>query len=308
MPASPSPIPALLSTQGRISSTVRVRPIEGADVEAAARIAFDAFAGIADRHGFPRDFPTLDDALGLVTAFTQHPSIWGVVAESGGRVVGSNFLDERADVRGVGPITVDPAAQASGVGRMLMASVLDRARTAESVRLLQDTFNMGSLALYASLGFEVAEPVALVSGVPRGTTPKGVDVRPLVADDLGACRRLCLSVHRFDRTAELRDALEAPGTTPVVAHRGRRLVAYATTLADFGLAYAVGETEDDLFALIAGAVTPDGPPASFLLPLGQPALVRQCLAAGLRFVKPMTYMVAGPYRRPRGAWIPSVLS
>ena len=98
-----------------------------------------------------------------------------------------------------------------------------------------------------------------------------------------------------------------PGLTPVVAHRDGRLVAYATTFGDFGLAYAVAESEDDLFALVAGAVSPDGPPASFLLPLRQHALVRSCLAAGLRVVKPMTYMVAGPYRRPQGAWIPSVL-
>jgi hypothetical protein len=95
---------------------------------------------------------------------------------------------------------------------------------------------------------------------------------------------------------------------PVAAVRGRRLVAYATTLADFGLAYAVAETQDDLFGVITGAVTAEGPPASFLLPLRQHTLVRQCLAAGLRFVKPMTYMAAGPYRHPRGAWVPSVLS
>ena len=40
-----------------------------------------------------------------------HPSIWGVVAEIGGRIVGSNFLDERDPIRGVGPITVDPKAR-----------------------------------------------------------------------------------------------------------------------------------------------------------------------------------------------------
>jgi hypothetical protein len=39
-----------------------------------------------------------------------------VVAEIDGRVVGSNFLDERGPVRGVGPITVDPAAQGRGSG------------------------------------------------------------------------------------------------------------------------------------------------------------------------------------------------
>lgn len=221
--------------------------------------------------------------------------------------MGSNFLDERGPVRGVGPITVDPDAQAGGVGRLLMEAALDRAAGAESVRLLQDSFNTTSLALYASLGFEVVEQTAVVTGVPVGHHDADVEVRALVATDLDACEQLSIAVQGFERTAELRDALEAPGLTPVVALREGRIVAVATTFADFGAAFAVADSEDDLFALVAGAVTPDGPPAAFLLPLHQHTLVRRCLDAGLRFIKPMTYMVAGTYRRPQGAWIPSVL-
>jgi hypothetical protein len=193
------------------------------------------------------------------------------------------------------------------IGRRLMQAAQQRAAAAESIRLLQDSFNTASLALYTSLGFDVAEQVALVAGVPAGPASGDVEVRALLAADLDACEQLHVAVHGFERTAELRDALETPGLTPVVAHRDDRLVAYATTFTDFGLAYAVAESQDDLFALIAGAVSPDRSPASFLLPLHQHALVRRCLAAGLQIVKPMTYLVAGPYRRPQGAWIPSVL-
>jgi predicted N-acetyltransferase YhbS len=287
---------------------VRLRPIEPSDVDAAARIVFDAFAGIADRHGFPRDFADVDGARQLVSAFTAHPEIWGVVAERDGRVVGSNFLDERGAIRGVGPITVDPREQSGGVGRVLMRAALDQAGADRSVRLLQDSFNTASLSLYSTLGFDVVEQVALVAGVPSGCRPTALEVRPLAASDLDACERLCLAVHGYERTTELRDALDAPGLTPMVARRNGRLVAYASTLADFGIAYAVAETQDDLFGLIARAVTDDGQPASFLLPLHQHELVRRCLAAGLRVVKPMTYMASGPYQRPRGAWIPSVLA
>jgi len=288
---------------------VRVRAIEPTDVDAAARIAYEAFAGIAERHGFPADFPDVDAARGLVAAFTEHPSIWGVVAEQDGRVLGSNFLDERSAARGVGPLTVAPAAQGNGVGRRLMEAALHRAEgTSAGVRLLQDTFNGGSFALYASLGFEAAEPVAVLGGRPTAPPDDRVAVRPLTPADLAACARLSCAVLGYDRTTELGDALAAPDLTPVVALRDGRLVAYATTFADFGLAHAVAETEADLFALIAASVRPDGPSASFLLPLRQHTLVRHCLATGLRIVKPMTYMVAGPYQRPRGAWIPSVLS
>jgi predicted N-acetyltransferase YhbS len=309
MPAVLAPDPSSTSDAARLA----VRPMTVADIEPAAQVAFEAFAGIADRHRFPRDFPTLDHARQLVSAFVAHPAIWGVVAELDGRLVGSNFLDERSPVRGVGPISVDPSVQGLRVGRRLMAAVLDRARSASAtsgtaVRLMQDSFNTTSLALYASMGFEVAEPVALVAGTPSRSETSGVDVAPLTEDDLAACERLCISVHGYERTTELRDALRAPELTPLVARRHGRIVACATTLFDFGPAFAVAENEDDLFALIAGAVTPDGPPASFLLPLSQHLLVRRCLAAGMRIVKPMTYMVVGPYHRPDGAWIPSVLS
>jgi len=60
-------------------------------------------------------------------------------------------------------------------------------------------------------------------------------------------------------------------------------------------------------ALIAGALAASDAPASFLLPTRQHELFRWCLQAGLRVVKPMTYMAVGEYRPPHGAWIPSVL-
>jgi GNAT superfamily N-acetyltransferase len=297
------------ATHPAITSTPipTLRDIDPGDHEAVARIMHDAFAGIHDRHRFPRDFPTVDAARGLVAAFSSHPSIWGVVAESEGRVVGSNFLDERGPVRGVGPITVDPEAQAAGVGRLLMEAVIERGADGDGIRLLQDSFNTASLALYASLGFRVEEPVVLMAGTPNAGPGGGVEVRRLAEDDLPACEELCVSVHGFERSAELRDALDAPWLTPYIARRDGRVVAFATTLSEFGAAYAVAESEDDVAALIAGAVAPDGPPASFLLPLHQHELLRWCLAAGLRIVKPMNYMVIGRYRRPQGAWIPSVL-
>jgi GNAT superfamily N-acetyltransferase len=285
---------------------VRLRAIEPGDAEAAARITYEAFAGIHDRHRFPRDFPTLDVARQLVTAFSSHPSIWGVVAESEGRVVGSNFLDERGPVRGVGPITVDPDAQAAGVGRLLLEAVIEREAHGDGIRLLQDSFNTASLALYSSLGFRVEESLALMAGIPSPASRPRVEVRPLVESDIAACEELCISVHGFERTRELRDALAAPGFSPHVALREGRIVAYAATLHEFGAA-SVAESEGDMAALIAGAVTPDGPPASFLLPLHQHDLLRWCLAARLRIVKPMNYMARGGYRRPQGAWIPSVL-
>jgi GNAT superfamily N-acetyltransferase len=104
---------------------VTLRQAVPGDAEACAQIVFDAFGGIQDYHQFPRDFPTLEAAAGLIGAWIPHPEIWGVVAEVDGRIVGSNFLDERDPIRGVGPITVDPEGQNAGVGRKLMGAVFD---------------------------------------------------------------------------------------------------------------------------------------------------------------------------------------
>ena len=91
----------------------------------------------------------------LMRGWIPHPAVWGVVAEADGKIVGSNFLDERDPIRGVGPITIDPKAQNAGVGRRLMEAVIERGKDAPGIRLLQDGFHMRSLSLYTSLGFDV---------------------------------------------------------------------------------------------------------------------------------------------------------
>jgi GNAT superfamily N-acetyltransferase len=286
---------------------VSLRPIAPADADQCARICYEAFGTLHDHHQFPRDFPSLDAAAQLMHNFVGHPQIWGVVAEIDGRIVGSNFLDERGPITGVGPITVDPAAQGQGVGRRLMEAVVDRGAGARGIRLFQDSFNMQSLALYAALGFEVREPAVVMNGRPRSALPTGFEVRPLESGDLEQCERVCLGVHGFERTNELRDAIQIPVFSPQVVLRDGRITGYATTLSFFPAAYAVAETEADMRALILGGLAAGDEGASFLLPTRQAALFRWCLQEGVRPVKPMTYMARGEYRDPQGAWIPSVL-
>src|SRR5215207_6660548 len=123
-----------------------LREATPADAEECARICFEAFGGLHDHHRFPRDFPALEAASGVISVFIGHPSIWGVVAEHDGRIVGSNFLDERDPIRGAGPITIDPESQDVGVGRKLMEAVMERGSGAPGIRLMQDAFNMRSLS------------------------------------------------------------------------------------------------------------------------------------------------------------------
>ena len=213
------------SKRMRSAAGIVVRAIEPADGDECARIVYEAFAGLHDRHRFPRDFPTLEAASQLTGSFIAHPRIWGIVAEADGQIIGSNFLDERGPITGVGPITIDPEAQGRGIGRRLMEAVIARGAEARGIRLFQDSFNMQSLSLYASLGFEVREPAVVMSGRPKSGPPSGIQVRPLEESDVEECELLCLSVHGFERTSELCDAIQTPALVPFVAVRDGRITA-----------------------------------------------------------------------------------
>ena len=111
-------------------ASINIRPAVPAHSKACARICFEAFSGIAVQHNFPCDF-SIETAEALMNMLLSHPRFFGVVAEIDGEIVGSNFLDERSPIAGIGPITIDPKVQNRGVGRRLMEAVLDRGRERE---------------------------------------------------------------------------------------------------------------------------------------------------------------------------------
>jgi GNAT superfamily N-acetyltransferase len=279
--------------------------VEPGDVEAIGRLIHIAFKDIADARGFPPDFPTVDAGTELARAFVAHPSIWGIAAVRDGEVVGSNFLDQRNEIPGVGPITVAPGEQGTGLGRVLMEAVIERGRGAPGIRLVQDAFNTVSMSLYASLGFDVREPLVRITGHPAGEPPADLEVVPLAEDHVSACAALCRRVHGIDRGPEIGDSLPSP-LEPYAALREGRVVAYATSVAFWPLAHGVAENEEDLTALLIAASRASAAPIDILLPTRQAELFRWALRAGLRVVKPMSLMTIGHYEAPRGAWFPSV--
>jgi GNAT superfamily N-acetyltransferase len=274
-----------------------------ADAAACGVICYEAFKSVCTAHNYPPDFPSADVASGLMSMLLSHPGFYSVVAEAEGRIVGSNFLDERASIAGVGPITVDPTGQNQGVGGRLMQDVLDRAarQRATGVRLLQAGFHNRSLCLYTKLGFHTREPMSIVQGKPLGQKFAGYEVRSASADDVAACNRLCRRVHGFDREAELRDAI-AGATAAVVEHLGQ-VVGYTTAIAFFG--HSVAESNRGLMALIAASSEFGGP--GFLVPTRNHEVFSWCLGMGLKLVYQMTLMTTGLYNEPAGAYMPSVL-
>jgi GNAT superfamily N-acetyltransferase len=284
-------------------STVTVRRATPEDAAACGQICFDAFEKISTDHNFPPDVPAPQQAVGLLTRMFSNPGFYCVVAEAEGQIAGSNCLDERDAIAGVGPITIDPKIQNRGIGRKLMEAVLERARERKfaGVRLVQAAFHNRSLSLYATLGFDVREPLAVFQGPAIKKSYEGFFVRPAKSSDLEACNKVALQVHGHHRGTELADAIEQ--RTATVVERYGRITGYASSMAFYG--HAVSETNPDLQAIIAAADGFGGP--GILVPSRNSELFRWCLANGLRVVQPMTLMSLGLYNEPQGAFLPSIL-
>jgi predicted N-acetyltransferase YhbS len=273
------------------------------DAEKTGQICYEAFKTIAESHNFPKDFPSAEAGIGLMTMLLSRADAYSVVAELDGEIVGSNFLWEGNQVSGVGPITINPEAQNSSVGRRLMEDVIRRSdeRGFLSVRLVQAAYHNRSLALYTKLGFNPVEPLSAINGKPLNIKFEGFDVRSMTAGDVAECDRLCLQIHGHTRHSDLLDGIAQ--SAAFVVMRGGRITGYTTGLSYFG--HTVAETNADLKALIGAAQ--DFPGVGFLLPTRNAEVLRWCLENGLKIIQPLTLMSRGLYQNPRGAFIPSIL-
>ncbi len=288
-------------------NNVTIRRATSDDAEACGTILFDAYVTLANQHGFPPDFHTREQAVDTSRILLSHPSIYSIVAqESSGKILGSNYLDERDTIRSVGPLTVDPQSQGSGVGRLLMNDIMARGE-GNDIRLLTNGYNTTSIPLYASLGFQLCEPLFLLEGRPHSFSSRnaGGIVRPMTVEDLHCCASLCRSVHGFDRTHGLRDILRWELRTPFVYEREGRITAYISSAYNWTWNHGVAETAEDMQALLLGAAQASESPLSLIVPPRQSAFFRWCLEEGLRIVKPLTLM-ATSYQEPRGCWFPSI--
>lgn len=284
-------------------ANTQIRRATREDIEVLGDICYRAFCTIADQHNFPHEFPAPEAAIGVVRSMITTPGFYGIVAELNGRVAGSNFMDERSTIAGIGPISVDPEVQNSGAGRAMMQHMLDRvaANRFPGVRLVQTAFHNRSFSLYAKLGFEIREPLSVMIGPLIKESIPGYPVRVATDADVAACDRLHFYAHGHERGRELRDAIKA-GTANVVEHLGR-ITGYATAIGYGG--YAVGESNNELKALISAATEFAG--CGPQIPSRNGELLRWCYSKGLRLMQLNTLMSVGLYNEPRSPFIPSIL-
>lgn len=280
---------------------IELRPTAAADIPELGRICYEAFKDIAESHGFPPDFPSAEFAAMVIGLLVQQEAVYASSAWEGDAARGSNHIALWDEVAGLGPISVDIGAQGQGIGRTLMVDAIDHARSSgfERVRLMQDSFNMRSLALYASLGFDTKEPVAYMELSPAGPIDAGF--RAATQDDLAAMDELCRAVYHVSRTNEVSALMSAGFPAFVIDRGGIRGYVVATAIG-----HGVAEDDGVMLALLA-SLGASAANALTNVPIRQGELYRRALSAGHRNRKVMNLMALGPYEDPQGVWLPSVL-
>jgi len=269
-----------------------------------ARICYEAFGELHERHGVPRDFHSLEFAQTVIGLFVSRPEIYSVAAQVDGELAGSNYLSLLDETSGIGPISVDRTQQGKGVGRALMQAVMDEAerRGIRQVRLVQEAVNTTSAPLYAKLGFAVREPLALMTLAPA--VESNPTVRSFRPEDLPVLDDLCRRYYRVSRLNELK-FWTSLGMPLFVLERQDRMRGY---FLPGKLGHAVAETTADALALLgeAGRHVPVEQ-ALALCPMTHSELYHGALHAGHRVAKVLTLMTRGAFAPPAGAWTASYL-
>jgi hypothetical protein len=183
-----------------------------------------------------------------------------------------------------------------------MTSLLNQAilRRIDDIRLLQDTYNASSLALYASLGFKVRETVALMRTTP--TQSQDGTVRLMLEKDLPIIEQLSKAYYGVSRRNEVLNEMNY-GFQTYIRERDGRATGY---LMPGLIGHGAYETVEDALALLGQTsrqVTPHF--RKFLCPLSEHKLFEASLKAGWRIEKLLNYMTLETYTPPTGVWTPS---
>jgi len=292
-----------------VAQHAEITPVLAEHVDAAGRLIYEAFYDIATRHGFPPVFDSVQTATGITRLMVTLERWTTFMICEDGVPIAVNFLDERGECGGVGPVAVAVDRQGAGLGRQLMEELLDRAARIgmEQVRLIQYTYNLASFSLYSSLGFNVVDlPVHVDGALDRREEPAG-RIREAAPEEIVELAAFGHELLGYDRGGELETMAKlAP---PLVAEREGRLCGYLCrfpprdgTYCGYGAALDQSAMRD---LVIAAARFGDDGPLHLAIPASQPDLLRWALRCGLRVAWLETLMAYGPYEKPAGTYIPS---
>lgn len=310
-----------------------VIPLRPEHIPTIARICYDAFGALQDRHGVERDFESLATTEMLFGMMASRPDFAGYVAvdqsraagldkdgkptkesgmkigpASGEEILGSNFVMFCDNVMGVGPITVRPDVQHKGVGTLLMSLAFCEAsqRGITKIRLIQEAINTTSLALYTKMGYDCRFAAAIIRPAPADEDD--ARVVPVTVEHLPVIDSLSTRGFHDSRVNEVAGFLRHgfPGFILLREEaNGQKVVGGYYFPGMFGHGFAA--TAIDMADLIGQAVRRSPPMFhKAILPLDQGELHRLLMERGMRTIKLMNYMSFGEYTHPIGAWMPSI--
>jgi predicted N-acetyltransferase YhbS len=284
---------------------VSIRPGQPSDADAIAKVIYDAFDGIATKHGQVSDFdsPPIDRTHQRLKHLDQFND-YCVVAEAENQVVGVNFIDGHGDVGAIGVLAVLPTFQGQRIGKRLMESAIEHGRSVgyKSQRLLQAAYNSKSMGLYLSLGMVVREHLVNLNGTVSGDSIGSPDIliERASEEDVIACSKFCEKYYRAGRSREINDAAVDGGL--LVARESGNIVGLTTSIGFSG--FSVASTNDVLKSLIVNQATIE--PPGILAPATNHSLIKWCLDSGLKISQSMNLMTLGEYEEPVGRWLPSI--
>ena len=158
------------------------------DADRCGMISYEAFQTIAEHHRFPPDSAAPERT---VANFARRLSTPGYQSSSPSWTAILSAVMSSMSARpssGWGPSRSTPRSKTAPLGASSMQAALQRVaeRQAPGVRLVQAAYHTRSLALYATLGFEVREPLVTLQGPPLAVQSPSYAVRP--ATDRGSRR------------------------------------------------------------------------------------------------------------------------
>jgi ribosomal protein S18 acetylase RimI-like enzyme len=284
-------------------SGLAIRPAEPRDVERAGDVNFVAFYRAALAHGLPPVVTTPAESRRYIRYLLDFDPLGGLVAEEDDDVIGVAWLHPRGAVATVGPVAVEPRHQGRGIGRRLLERLIEIAgKGVPQIRLVQESYNAASLALYLRTGFRVVAPLIelelppdVAVAAPRATP--GVVVRAAADDD--RMRLVARDARAF--------GAQRPQSIDLYLRRGRVLVAEeAGTLAGYAMgigfdamAFLGSASADEaetlllLLTALASGLGGQGRTIRIVVPATDRRLVEGLLALGFRVFRACHYMVRG---------------
>jgi ribosomal protein S18 acetylase RimI-like enzyme len=288
---------------------VTLRPAQERDLERAGDVNFLAFYHSALTHGLPSGVSAPAESRRYLRWLLAFDPLGGVVAEEDGDVVGVAWVHPRGPVATIGPVAVEPRHQGRGIGRQLVERCVEVAgRGVPQVRLVQESYNTRSLALYLRAGFRVVAPLLdLELRGPLAAPPAPLPLRAGVAGD--RARLVARDARAFGAPRPQSVDLYLQRGRVLVAERGATLAGFAFGIGFEQAAYVGSASADDgelLLALVGGvAAALAGPRVSLrtVVPAGDRRLVDGLLALGFRVFRACHYMVRGGGTAPPAGYV-----